>query len=251
VSRDGKRLALVSKYIDTSIYVYDITTQAATQFQLYNPTFTQGVSTNGPVYADALDWDLTGESVIYDEKNIINNTGSTTEISYWDIAIMKAWNRTANTAGTGEVSKLINNLPDGISLGNPVFAKNHGDVVAFELITAGSSTFDIKGANISTGTIGTIYTGNLTLGVPSFSGADDKITFSGKDNNGVEVTAILPLTADFINGTGTAAVFEGGSKWSVWFTQGTRANAQCAGVSATITALGSTAAPLTSVVLDA
>ena len=55
VSRDGHKFALVSKYQDTAIYIYDGT--SIVKFHLYNPTFSaDSTTTNGPVYADAVDW---------------------------------------------------------------------------------------------------------------------------------------------------------------------------------------------------
>ncbi len=252
VSRDGNKLALVTRYQDTSIYIYDGASQQFDRFYLFAPTFSQGdTATNGPVYADALDWDPTGEYVIYDEKNVINNINSTTEISYWDIGILDAWNKSTNTFGSGNISKLVNNLPDGVSIGNPVFSKNENNIVAFDVSQGSTNTFDIQAADINTGNIGTIFTGNSVPNVPSYSSADNNITFTSVDSLGDPEVAIQPLAADYIDGSGQATLFSTGAEWSVWFTIGTRANAQCAGLSANITAQGSTDYPLTSVVLDA
>ncbi|MCW3128091.1 MAG: neutral protease [Bacteroidetes bacterium] len=249
VSRAGNRLALVSKYIDTAIYIYDVVQDSLVMYHLYNPTFSSTI-TNGPIYADAVDWDPTGEFIIYDEKNVINNTGSTTEISYWDIGLMQAWDNTAHTFGSGQISKLVNDLPDGVSLGNPVFSKNHADIVAFDVSEGNTNTYDVQAANLTTGDIGTILINNTVPNIPSYSGADDHITFTGFAS-GDALVGIEPVAADFINGNGQPTLLTNFAEYSVWFTKGTRANAQCAGLSANIVAQGSTDYPITSVVLDA
>lgn len=249
VSRDGNRLALVSQYQDTAIYIYDGVSQQFVKYHLYNPTYSQGVTTNGPLYADALDWDPTGEYVIYDEYNEFNNTTGSTNISYWDVGVLDAWNTSSNTFGSGEISKLVNDLPDGISIGNPVFSKNHSDIVAFDV--SDGSSFAIQAANLTTGDVGTVYTGNTVAGIPSYSTNDDAITFTSVDNTSVPIVGIQPVASDFINGSGQATWLASTAEYSVWFTKGTRANAQCAGQSANITAQGPTDYPLTSVVLDA
>ena len=249
VSRDGLKLALVSRYQDTSIYIYDGTNLA--RYHLYNPTFSDSIRTNGPIFADALDWDPTGEFVIYDEKNVINNTGSNTDVSYWDIGLLQAWDKTNNTFGSGQISKLVNSLPDNISIGNPVFSKNHSDIVAFDVSEGTTGTYDVQAANLSTGAVGTILINNSVPNIPSYSGADDNITFTSVDTLGYGLVGIEPVAADFINGNGNPTLLTNYAVYSVWFTKGTRANAQCAGLSANISAQGSTDYPITSVVLDA
>ncbi len=249
VSRDGNRLALVSRYQDTAIYIYDGVTQQLSKYHLYNPTYSQGVVTNGPLYADALDWDPTGQYVIYDEYNEFDNTSSSTNISYWDIGVIEAWNISGNTFGSGQISKLVNDLPDGISIGNPVFSKNHTDVVAFDV--SDGSTFDVQAANLTSGDMGTIVTGNSVPNIPSYSTNDDAITFTSVDNSSVPLVGIEPVASDYINGNGQITWLSNYSQYSVWFTKGTRANSQCAGLSVNVTAQGPTDYPLTSVVLDA
>ena len=249
VSRDGERLALISQYQDTAIFVYDFGLGLYQRFQLYSPTFSS-TTTNGPIYAGALDWDPTGEYVIYDENNLYN-TGTSSGISYWDIGFMKVWDKSSNTWGTGDISKLVNNLPNGISIGNPVFAKNHQDIVAFDLRHDSTGVFDAKGANLTTGDIGTIIVNNPTTNVPSFSGADDQITFTYQDNQGGTNIGSEPLAADFINGNGQPTGILGSAEWSVWFRKGSRSNSACLGLSVGIVAQGPTSYPLTSVVLDA
>ena len=45
VSKDGTKLAAVTTSADASIYVYDFGQKKWSQFNLYNPTYTEGVTT--------------------------------------------------------------------------------------------------------------------------------------------------------------------------------------------------------------
>ncbi len=221
VSRDGSKLALISKYQDTAIYVYDIPSNSNVKFHLYNPTFSAGISTNGPIYAGTADWDPTGQYIIYDEYNHLVSADSA-DISYWDIGLMQVWNNAQNAwKDSGLVSKLINSLPDGISIGNPVYSKNHRNIVAFDYADT-TGAFDAKGADLDNGSVGTILTGNSVPNVPSFSGADDKITFTAQDTAYNMIIGTTPLAADFINGNGGAPTLVSNAEWSVWFRVGLR-----------------------------
>jgi hypothetical protein len=93
---------------------------------------------------------------------VINNTGSTTDVSYWDIGLLQAWDKVHNTFGSGQISKLVNSLPDNISIGNPVFSKNHSDIVAFDVSQGSTGTYDVQAANLTTGALGT-YSGKIIV----------------------------------------------------------------------------------------
>jgi hypothetical protein len=221
VSRDGSKLALISKYQDTSIYVYDLTLNSSVQFHIYAPTFSQGITSSGPIYAGTADWDPTGQYVIYDEYNQLYSTDGT-DVSYWDIGLMQVWNNAQNTwQDSGLVSKLINSLPDGISIANPVYSKNHANIVAFDYADT-TGAFDAKGADLNTGTIGTILTGNSVPNVPSFSGEDDQVTYTAQDVSSNMIIGTTPLATDLINGNGAATSLVTKAEWSVWFRVGFR-----------------------------
>jgi hypothetical protein len=206
VSRDGSKLALISKYQDTSIYVYDFSLNSSVQFHLYAPTFSQGITSNGPIFAGTADWDPTGQYVIYDEYNQLYSSDSA-DISYWDIGLMQVWNNAQNTwQDSGLVSKLINSLPDGVSIANPVYSKNHANIVAFDYAD----------------TTGAILSGNSVPNVPSFSGEDNEITYTAQDVSSNMVIGTKQLATDLIDGTGSASTLVTLAEWSVWFRVGFR-----------------------------
>ena len=221
VSRDGNKIALISKYQDTAIYVYNFTYGLYKKYHLYAPTFSAGISTNGPIYSGSVDWDPSSQYLIYDERNHYHsNDGSV--IDYWDIGLMKVWDNSVDYFDSGQVSKLVNSLPDGISIGNPVYSKNHSEIVAFDLLTDSTGAFDAKGADLSSGAIGTMVTGNSVANIPSFSGADDQITFTTQDVSSNMIIATTPLASDYINGNGSIPTLVTNAEQSVWFRKGHR-----------------------------
>ncbi|MEM1320339.1 MAG: M4 family metallopeptidase [Bacteroidota bacterium] len=228
-SRDGNRLAAVlgnlnDGIFNDSIFVFDFVSGEARYFELFNPTTSQGGNTTGDVlFADALEFDFSGEFVMYDAANRIdNNNGS--NITYWDIGFVKVWDNATNTFGSGQVNKLFSGLGENQSVGNPTFAKNAPFIVAFDLIENdffGNPTYSIMGANIETGDLGTIFEGN-TLGYPNYSKDDDRVIFSF-DQNGVQpIVAIRGVQSNRIEGQGDATVFIENANWGVWFATGER-----------------------------
>ncbi|MEZ4773391.1 MAG: M4 family metallopeptidase [Bacteroidia bacterium] len=222
ISKDGSRLAAISNSIDTSIYVFNLAANPITgvKFRLYNPTFAQGVSTGDVLYADAIEWDYSGEYIMYDAYNEITNV-SGTNLEYWDVSFIRAWNNATNNYGDGTVSKLFSNLDEGESVGNPVFSKNSAAVIAFDYFNTIDGTNYLLGANIETGDIGTIFQ-NDRLSYPSYSKADDKVIFNAQTNTGVEVVAVIGLAANKISSAGNATGLISDGKWGVWYAQGNR-----------------------------
>lgn len=221
VSKDGSKLALISKYQDSAVYAYDFASNTSVKFHLYDPTFSSGIHTNGPVYAGTADWDPTSQFIIYDEYNHLTSSNGA-DVSYWDIGLMQVWDNAANYwKDSGLVTKLVNSLPDGVSIGNPVYSKNHAVIVAFDYVDT-TGAFDAKGADISTGAIGTMVSGNSVANVPSFSGDDSQITFTYQDSASNYLIGTKPLATDFINANGSITQLVANAEWSVWFRVGHR-----------------------------
>jgi len=221
ISKNGKRLAAITTEIDSSIYIYDFTIKQWKQFKLYNPTFTDGINTGGVLYADGLEWDYSGQYVVYDAKNFISSSFGS-DITWWDIGIIKVWDNAANTWGDGTVQKLFNQLNDNISIGNPTFAKNTGNIIAFDVIDDSDNSYAIYGKNTVTGKSDEI-TSATQIGFPNYSNKDDKLIYDAKNTSDVEVLAVISLGADKITKSGTPTVLISDAKWGTWYAQGTRA----------------------------
>jgi Zn-dependent metalloprotease/PKD repeat protein len=221
ISKDGKRLAAISTEVDASIYVYDFSSKKWTQFKLYNPTTSQfNTDAGGVLYADAIEFDITGEYIIYDACNTLSSS-TTEDINYWDIGFIKIWDNTKNTFGDGSISKLYGSLPENVSVGNPVFSKNSPSIIAFDYIDSYAKEYAILGTDLNSGETDLI-TSNATPGYPSFSKSDDKIGFSALTTSDAEVVAAIGLAQNKISGSGDAYAMINNAKWPVYFAAGDR-----------------------------
>jgi Zn-dependent metalloprotease/PKD repeat protein len=219
VSKDGNRLAAITSDIDTAIYVYDFGSKNWAKYTLYNPTTESGLKSGGVLFADAIEFDHTGEFLIYDSYNSVQST-SNDSISYWDIGIMRVWDNHKNNFGDGAIAKLYSNLPDSVSIGNPVFSKNSPNIIAFDYLE-GNNFFAVLGLNIENMDLG-IIANNSTIGYPSFSKLDDKIAYSALDNYDSPVIATTTLNADKISSSTDPVLLIDQAQWPVYYATGTR-----------------------------
>ena len=218
ISRDGSKFAALTDDNDNRVWVYDFGSESWTTFNLYNPTYTQGVSTGDVVYADVLEWDFTGEYVLYDALNQIEGTFGD-DIEYWDIGFVRVWNNAAANFGDGTVQKLFTGLPENTSVGNPTFSKNSEYIIAYDYIDG--SDFRLEAVNLETSELGTIFE-NVGLSYPSYSPQDDRLLFDAQSTAGDQVLAVRGLDANKINGSGDPALFVNGGSRGTWFANGDR-----------------------------
>jgi bacillolysin len=220
VSKDGERLAAVLYDIDTAIWVYDYNMGDWTGFHLYNPSYTEGINASGPLYADALEWDYSGEYLVYDCFNSFENTDSK-NIEFWDVNFIRVWDNSSNNFGDGTVSKLFSSLPDSVSIGNPSFSKNSPGIIAFDYINEGTGQYAILGCNIDSNNVYTIIDNN-TIGWPSYNKDDSRLAYTTINDHDTIQTNYIGLDANKItsNGSPVGIFFE--SKWPVYFATGTR-----------------------------
>ncbi len=218
VSKDGRRIAALFDDDTNEIWVYDFTEETSNIYELFNPTFTEGVSTGDVQYADALEFDINGEYVMYDALNkITSNTSG--EIEYWDIGFIRVWNNSTETWGLGGIEKLFTALPEGISVGNPSFSKNSPYIVTFEVIEGQKA--DIYGANLETGDLGVLFN-NTVLNYPNYSIDDKRVLF---DLNITGITELGVLQVDdskIMSIPNTENFLIQDSRWGVWFANGQR-----------------------------
>ena len=221
ISKDGNRLAAISTEADTAIYVYDFVSQKWSKFNLYNPTTSHvGTNAGGVVFADAIEFDHTGEYLMYDSYNVLNSSLGD-DISYWDIGFIKIWDNSKNDFGDGTITKLYGSLPENVSIGNATFSKNSPYIIAFDYMNSWTDEYAIIGANLLTGDVDVITT-NATLGFPSFSKNDDKIAFSALNTINEDVIAVINVATNKISGAGSASIIVENAKWPVFYAGGSR-----------------------------
>lgn len=221
ISRDGKRLAALTTDNDNRIWVYNFDTNGPWKvFTLYNPTTAQGGNTtNDVVTSDVLEWDFSGEWVMYDAYNQLNTSFG--GIDYWDIGFVNVWNSAANNSGNGFIIKLFSGLPENVSVGNPSFSKNSDYIITFDYIDEYNDEYYLLAANIETGDVSTIFQ-NDQLSWPNYSVNDKRMVFNASTTSGDEVLAFISIGNDKISPIGNASVYISYGRWGVWFANGKR-----------------------------
>jgi Zn-dependent metalloprotease/PKD repeat protein len=223
ISKDGKRLAATRLFSDASVYVIDLVSGEGRQFMLYNPTTSSGnIDAGGVIKANSIEFDITGENLIYGAYNIINSN-SQKDIYYWDIGIIEVWDNSLQQFGNGAISKLFTALPSHVNVSNPVFSNNSPQIIAFDYFYDDGviEEYSVYGANLETGVTNQIVT-NDRLGYPTFSTHDDKIAYSTINGSNTQVVKAIKLREDKITPIGDPGVLVPDAKWPVFFTSGIR-----------------------------
>ena len=222
ISKDGRLLAAITTEVDSSIFVYDFDNAEWRQFKLYNPTYSEGVNNGNVLYADAIEFDHTGQYILYDARNIIENA-SGSDIDYWDVGEIRVWDLAQDDWGDGTVEKVFTSLDDGVSIGNATYAKNSPYIIAFDYIDANTNSYAVLATNTITNTTATIFSQSV-LGFPNYSTDDKTLLFDARNTGGDEVIAKIDLADDKINvkNGSSASVFIQDGKWGIWYANGSR-----------------------------
>jgi PKD repeat protein len=223
ISRDGKRIAVISTYEDGRIWVFDIGTGKWMAFKLYNPTTgSGGAKSGGPRFADAIEFNHTGEYLIYDAYNVAGSSLGGKTVDYWDIGLINVWDNSRNTWGTGEVAKLFSDLSPGVNVFNPVFAKNSPFIIAFDFYDDEDGNYTL-GVNLATGEVEGIISNNMPS-YPSYSMDDKRIaftTYNYLDDDNYDV-GYFNLESNKISAIGDPVVFVSGGAFPLYYGTGSR-----------------------------
>jgi len=225
ISKDGRFVAALTDNQDNKVYVYDLSEPfpVAQAYFLYNPTYSgnQYITANVK-YADVLEFDYSGEYLMYDAFNETANSQGD-DLSYWDIGFLKFWNngQFASTLNPF-ISKLFNSLPDNVNVADPSFAKNSPYVVAFDVFNVYEDSYDVFAANTETGDYGPVITDNGDLGWPVYTRLDDRLLFQRPFGFGGSDLYLQGLKASKIEPQGNAVSFIDAHQWGAWFANGSR-----------------------------
>lgn len=222
ISKDGSKLAAVSNIAENIIYVYDFVSEQWELFELFNPSYTQGIETGEVQYADVLEWDYNGEYLMYDAFNELQSPEGE-DISYWDIGFIRVWDNARNTFSDGsEIEKLFTSLPENISIGNPTFSKNSPYIIAFDVIDNNDNSNFLVGANIESGQTNTIASGDV-LFYPSYSIQDNYMVYE-QDGFGFDSYDLKAITlgSDKISAAGNEQTIVNAARWGVLVGNGAR-----------------------------
>ncbi|MBL7796240.1 MAG: M4 family metallopeptidase [Saprospiraceae bacterium] len=224
ISKDGRFIAALPVGPDNRIYVEDLADILGNSrtFFLYNPTYSTGQATGEVRYADVLEFDYSGEYIMYDAYNELNN-GQGEDLSYWDIGFMKFWENGDFTGATPFISKLFSGLPPKSSVANPVFSQTAPFVMAFDFIDGVEDQYHVLGANIQSGDVDYLVYDNGELGWPSYTRADGEVVFQRTTPGGVRNLYQRTVAPNRIQGTGSSAfLVVNGHDWGRWFAIGSR-----------------------------
>lgn len=226
VSKDGSKIAAVTVDPDTSIYVFDLAGgKSPARFMLYNPTFSEGIKAAGPVFADGLEWDYSGQHIVYDAFNELKSASGNEEddIKYWDINIINVWDNAKQDTASGEIFKLISNLEPGESIGNPTFSKTSPNILAFDYVVEDTdeSYYGEIGVNLETNDIGFI-SNNYSLGWPSYNSDDSQLAFTSMNSNEDGDIYAVALNANKISSDNNPTMILQVAKWGIFYSVGER-----------------------------
>lgn len=215
ISPDAEKLAYTSRWIDTTIYIIDLTdTTGASdkEWKINRIAELQG-ETAWMLYADALDWTKDSEDILYDAKNraVLNEQDTT---HYWSIYRMRA--------DDGAAWQVFPSQSESVSVGNPVYASNNDYIIAFDYFDASGNVY-VLGANLETNDLGIVVdlSSSWALGFPAFSNDDSKIIYQYHDGWQYSIW-VTGLESDKINGAGDDYIFAVDGMYPVWFAIGER-----------------------------
>ncbi len=206
--------ALTSKYIDTTIYYFDLVNSTNHAFKIKTPSY-DVADTKTALYAEAMSFDPTGQYLMFDAFNQIkSSTGDT--ISYWNINMLDV--------KTGNMESVFPPQAKGIDIGDPSFSKTSQTRFTFDYWNTNNNTYQVLAADFNTGK-SALVASTTALGFPSYSGDDKIIVYHDKQiisSVNHEVLLQMPLQSDLITGTGTSASYVVDATFPVWFVIGSR-----------------------------
>jgi Zn-dependent metalloprotease len=218
ISRDGQQYAAVREVNDTSIYIGSMRGGNVQRFSLNGPA-NSSQGTSGAVMSTALEWNFTGDDVIFDVYNSLSGPNGT-QLTNYDIGFLRGWDPDSNSFGDGDVSKLFNNLAEGISVGNPTFSKNSPNIIAYENIDDMTGSVSVVTMNMENRK--TINVAEVAFpGYPCYSKRDDKIAYSTIDGTDT-VISVTKVKSDKQTVDGSPSIGIRKMKWAVYFAMGSR-----------------------------
>lgn len=170
LSPDGKKLAATTTYREPVIYLFDLEQGTSKPIQLYIPTTSHEAYQSKPHFADALDWNITSNLIVYDTY-VSRKLASGDSLYYWDINLLEP--------NSGIITRPFPPMNEGISLGNPNFSQTSEYIFAFDMFVenynqTGNPANFIMAANLYSGETGQIFGQNSNETFYPCYSTDDK-----------------------------------------------------------------------------
>lgn len=167
INAGGTLLAATTTEEDGTIYVFDLNNAANNaSYNLTTQNSSGGSQPDNVVFADVLEFAAGSDFILYDALNRASLVGETYE--YWDVNLLRLDN--------GSTLRVFQPLPRGESVGDPTFAQNSDNRIAFDYAD-GTGTVDVIGFDFQTGQAGLIAEDLPDVGRPGYSGDDSQVYF--------------------------------------------------------------------------
>ncbi len=217
LSPDGRRLAATTAFRDSTLFVFDLEDPDLSKaIRLYNPTTQRDVRSYVTRFADALDWDHEGKSVLFDAFNTVDaDSGRTFE--FWRINMLNVENEL--------IMPVFPAQPPGINIGNPSFAQTNDHFFTFERVDFDAGTSEIWAANLFTGATALIEPNGDSIGHPRYSPDDRELVFQRLEG-GVQTLRRIRLRDDKINAASASTAYASEAQLPLWFTIGEKAQSE-------------------------
>jgi len=217
LSPNGMMLAATTTFADSSIYFFDLSGQNIhKKIRLYSPTTQENIRNYTTVLADAMDWNLTGQYLIFDSYTSIPQADGG-NLSYWSINILDPANEL--------ISLLFPPQPEGISIGNPSFGQTNDIYFVFDYIDLNQGITQVRSANLFTGEVFVVEANGNSIGYPRYSSDDRKLVFERWEVDGQTAYPTLrqvALKESKTEPAGGSTAFVNEGRLPVWFTVGSR-----------------------------
>ncbi len=213
LSPDGKRLAATSVFQDTTIYIFNLEDpERSKEITLYNPTTQEGIKADVTLYADALDWNLTSEFIIYDAFNSVPQANGDS-LTFWSINMLDVDNEI--------IFPLFPALPEGLHTGNPSFGQTSDDAFAFDLYDEINDLDEIWAGDLFTGSTNLIEDNDSSIGYPRYSPDDSELLFQRFEGETPTLRRI-DILEDKITPETVSEPYASEGQLPTWFTIGSR-----------------------------
>ena len=220
LSPDGNRLVATTVYEDSTLFYFDLENDYNNKsIKLYHTTTASNVITYATRFADAIQWDATGQYVVFDAYNSLAGINGET-IDFWDIKVVNPNNEV--------ITSWSPPLPSGLHLANPSFS---GEIVngqindcrlLYEVVNENELQTTINVVDRCAGSAGGLVTfSDAIFTFPRFINNDREVVFEYWSEDAEAYAADLwriPLSEDRLSATSDPLFFMSGTQSPQAFT---------------------------------
>ena len=180
---------------DNRISVFDLGPAEPRTFPLRAPVY-DGPGTNTILQADAMDFTLDGQWLVYDALNAVTFSDGS----------FRQWSLYALHLETGRNLALIPPIR-GLNIGFPALSQTSDNFLTFDVFDETRNQSTVYAANLNTGDVARIATVAGAWGAPGYTGDDSAIVYSQRDPSVPSGVSLVrqPLAADRITPQGQAS----------------------------------------------